>query len=157
MYKAAFSNVPSRRTTVLTLATLAVMAKVKAYLMRERDFERKVQLVFPQYRLGGTEPEDARRKVSIVSENQLEHVIKLCNQHRMAVRSENDHNISAFKGINILIDYSQFDQIKKINVSTQKCKLEPGATFTALNRALALQGFYVPFVVPQLNEDSDTI
>ena len=75
----------------------------------------------------------------------------------MAVRSENDHNISAYKGINILIDYKQFDQIKKINVNTQKCKLEPGATFMALNKALAMYGFYVPYVVPQLNEDSDGI
>ncbi len=66
----------------------------------------------------------------------------------MAVRCERDHNISAFKNINILIDYTQFGSIKKINVNTQKCKLEPGATFSALNRALKLYGFYVPYVVP---------
>jgi len=42
MYKAALSKVPSRRNTFIGLATLAILAKAKAYLTRERDFERKV-------------------------------------------------------------------------------------------------------------------
>lgn len=92
-----------------------------------------------------------------MSENQIEHVIKLCTQHRKTVRCQHDHNISAFKGINVLIDYTTFNQIKKINVNTQKCKMEPGATFAELNRALSLYGFYVPYVVPQLNEGAEVI
>ena len=47
--------------------------------------------------------------VRIVSENQLEHVIKICNLYRKSVRSINDHAISAYKGINILLDYSMFN------------------------------------------------
>ena len=39
--------------------------------------------------------------VKIVSENQLEHVIKLCNTYKKSVKSMNDHAISAYKGINI--------------------------------------------------------
>lgn len=95
--------------------------------------------------------------MKIVSENQLEHLIKLCNQYGKTIRCNNDHAISAFKAINVNIDYTQFSQIKKVNVNTQKCKLEPGATFSELNRLLAMQGFYVPFVVPDLNETAESI
>ena len=70
----------------------------------------------------------------IVSENQLEHVIKLCNHFRKSVRSCNDHFDSAYKHINILLDYTAFNQIKKINLNTQRCKMEPGTTFVGLNR-----------------------
>jgi len=54
--------------------------------------------------------------VKIVSENQLEHVIKLCNIYKKSVRSLNDHAISAYKGINILLDYTTFNQIKRVNI-----------------------------------------
>ena len=114
-----------------------------------------MRLVFPQY--NQHLETDEGKKVKIVSENQIEYVIKLCNQYAKTVRSDKDHAISAFKGINILVDYTVFDQIKKINVNTQKCKLEPGATFSALNNALSTYGFYVPFVVPGLNESADSI
>ena len=96
--------------------------------------------------------------MKIVSENQLEYVIKLCNTYAKSVRCSTDPNISAYKGINILLDMSEFDQIKKINMNTQKCKMEPGTTFSKLYRELLLpHGFYVPFVVPGLNEDVEKI
>jgi hypothetical protein len=69
----------------------------------------------------------------IVSENQLEHVIKLCNTYRKSVRSLNDHAISAYKGINILLDYSMFNQIKRVNIPDSKCKTEPGIGIGSLN------------------------
>jgi FAD/FMN-containing dehydrogenase len=71
--------------------------------------------------------------VKIVTENQLEHVIKMCNAHKKSVRSLNDHAISAYKGINILLDYSIFDQIKRLNIPDSKCKTEPGITLERLN------------------------
>lgn len=71
--------------------------------------------------------------VKIVSENQLEHVIKLCNIYRKSVRSINDHSISAYKGISILLDYSIFNQIKRVNIPDSKCKSEPGITLASLN------------------------
>jgi hypothetical protein len=71
--------------------------------------------------------------VKIVSENQLEHVIKLCNVYKKSVRSLNDHAISAYKGINILLDYTAFNQIKRVNIPDSKCKTEPGITLTSLN------------------------
>ena len=66
--------------------------------------------------------------VNIVSENQLEHVIKLGNTYRKTVRSNNDHAISAYKDLNIYVDYSKFNQIKRVNLFDQKCKTEPGIT-----------------------------
>jgi len=45
-------------------------------------------------------------------------VIKLCNIYDKSVRSDNDHAISAYKGINILLDYTSFNQIRKININT---------------------------------------
>jgi FAD/FMN-containing dehydrogenase len=92
-----------------------------------------------------------------VSENQLEHVIKLCNMYGKSIRCVNDQAISAYKGINIHVDYTKFNQIKKININTQKCKLEPGATFSDLNSTLSSYGFYLPYVIPGLNESADSI
>lgn len=65
-----------------------------------------MRLVFPHY---NTETGEEGMSVKIVSENQLEHVIKMCNIYKKSVRSLNDHAISAYKGINILLDYSVFD------------------------------------------------
>ncbi len=63
--------------------------------------------MFPKYNSHMETDEDKR--VQIVSENQLEHVIKLCNMYGKSIRCVNDNAISAFKGINIHIDYSQFN------------------------------------------------
>jgi len=84
-------------------------------------------------------------------------MIKLCNIYGKTVKCKEDPNISAFKAVNLILDYSAFNQVKKINVNTQKCKLEPGATFVQINRALSGYGFYVPYVVPLLNEKTDRI
>ena len=45
-------------------------------------------------------------------------MVKLCNQYNKTIRCVNDHNDSAFKGINLYLDYSTFDKVKKINVNT---------------------------------------
>jgi FAD/FMN-containing dehydrogenase len=84
-------------------------------------------------------------------------MVKLCNLYGKTLKCRNDPNVSAFKDVNLILDYSQFNQIKKINVNTQKCKLEPGATFESLNNALGVYGFYVPYVVPLLNENAAEI
>ncbi len=124
-------------------------------MTKDTEFEHKVRLIFPEY--NSHLETDEGKKVKIVSENQLEHMVRLCNIYGKSMRCVTDPNISAFKAVNLLLDYTTFNQIKKINVNTQKCKLEPGATFLALNRALSTYGFYVPYVVPRLNEDSDRI
>ena len=84
-------------------------------------------------------------------------MVKLCNQYNKTIRCVNDHNDSAFKGINLYLDYSTFDKVKKINVNTQKCVLEPGATFSQLNQTLKGFSFYLPYVIPELNESTDSI
>lgn len=95
--------------------------------------------------------------VRIVSENQLEHVLKVCNTYRKSVRSHNDHAISAYKGINILLDYTMFNQIKRVNIPDSKCKTEPGITLATLNQQLKFFNFYVPYIMPGLNENVDDI
>ncbi len=72
-----------------------------------------MRLIFPQYNL---EKSEEGMTVKIVSENQLEHVIKICNIYKKSVRSVNDHAISAYRGINILLDYTIFNQIKRVNI-----------------------------------------
>lgn len=72
-----------------------------------------MRLIFPHY---NQESGDEGMSVKIDSENQLEHVLKVCNTYRKSVRSINDHAISAYKGINILLDYSMFNQIKRVNI-----------------------------------------
>ncbi len=143
------------KKTTVGIAALFLMGKVKFYITRDTAFEQKMRLVFPNY--NSHLETDEGKKVQIVSENQLEHVIKLCNIHSKTIRCINDHAISAYKGINIHIDYSKFDRIKKININTQKCKLEPGATFSKLNQTLSGYGFYLPYVTPELNENTDLI
>lgn len=84
-------------------------------------------------------------------------MIKLCNVYKKSVRSINDHSISAYKGINILLDYSMFNQIKRVNIPDNKCKTEPGITLPALNQQLKPFDFYVPYIIPNLNENADDI
>jgi hypothetical protein len=38
------------KNTLRGLVALALLTKAKGYITRERDFERKVQLVFPHYK-----------------------------------------------------------------------------------------------------------
>ena len=119
--------------SLLGMGAVALFKKFNWYLNRDETFQTRMKLIFPHYYLQATELE-AGKKVKIVSENQLEHVIKLCNLYGKSVRSVNDNAISAYKGINILLDYSEFNHLKKINIKTQKVKLEPGLTFSELNK-----------------------
>ncbi len=82
-------------------------------------------------------------------------MIKLCNLYKKSVRSVNDHSISAYKGINILLDYSVFNQIKRVNIPDSKCKTEPGITLASMNQQLKAFDFYVPYITPDLNENAD--
>eukprot|EP00347_Sterkiella_histriomuscorum_P003082 403365660 len=81
----------------------------------------------------------------------------MCNIYKKSVRSQNDHAISAYKGINILLDYSNFDQIKRLNIPDSKCKTEPGITLDKLNSQLLPFNFYVPYITPGLNENPQEI
>lgn len=141
------------KKSTIGIAALFLIGKVKFYATRTSEFEKKVKLVFPNYSQESIES----KKVQIVSENQLEHMIKLCNIYSTTIRCVNDHADSSFKGNNLYLDYSKFDRVKKININTQKCKLEPGATFSLLNQTLAGYGFYLPYVIPELNENTDFI
>jgi len=73
------------KKSTLGIAALVLLGKLKFYITRDQEFEHKVRLIFPQYNSHlGT---DEGKIVKIVSENQLEHMIKLCNQHSKTVRS----------------------------------------------------------------------
>jgi len=84
-------------------------------------------------------------------------VLKLCNTYRKSLKSLNDHAVSAYKGINIYLDYNQFNQIKRVNMHDCKCKTEPGITLAELNTQLKIFNFYVPYITPGLNERADQI
>ena len=85
-----------------------LLGKIKSYVKQKKNtaFEHKMRLVFPKYN-SYIETEEAKQ-VKIVSENQLEHVIKLCNTYNKSIRCLNNHAKSAYKGININFDYSKF-------------------------------------------------
>ena len=104
------------KNSTIGIVTMALLTKIKFFVTRDTEFEGKMRLVFPNY--NSHLETDQGKRVEIVSENQIEYVIKLCNQYYKSIRSSNDQAISAYKGINIHVDYSQFDQIKKINLNT---------------------------------------
>ena len=95
------------KTSTYGLAALFLLGKIKFYVTKNTAFEHKMRLVFPKY--NSYLETDEAKQVQIVSENQLEHVIKLCNTYNKSIRCLNDHAISAYKGINIHIDYSKFN------------------------------------------------
>lgn len=138
----------------LGIGILALMNRTHFHLTKDEQFENKLRLVFPHYNQSSGEE---GMSVKIVSENQLEHVIKMCNIYRKSVKSLNDHAISAYKGINILLDYTVFDQIKRVNIPDSKCKTEPGITLVKLNHQLRPFDFYVPYIAPTLNENPSEI
>ena len=88
--------------STLGIISIAIINKMYFFATRNKQFEHRIKLVFPQY----NQDQEETKKVQIVSENQLEYVIKQCSIHGKAIRCLNDHAISAFKGINVIIDYS---------------------------------------------------
>jgi hypothetical protein len=104
------------KKSTIGIAVLALVSKTHFYLTRDKEFENRVRLIFPNY--NPLLENEEGKKVSIVSENQVEHMIKLCNLYGKTVKCKEDPNISAFKAVNLILDYSTFNQIKKINVNT---------------------------------------
>ena len=66
------------------IAVLALVSKTHFYLTRDKEFENRVRLIFPNY--NPLLENEEGKKVSIVSENQVEHMIKLCNLYGKTVK-----------------------------------------------------------------------
>lgn len=100
-------------------------------ILREDEYNKKMKLAFPNYEETGI-----AKKVKILSVNQLEYVLKLCNKYKKSLRCVNDNLYNEGHPVNVWVDYSDFNVIKKVYPGKKQVRTDPGATLTELNDAL---------------------
>jgi hypothetical protein len=59
--------------------------------------------------------------------------MKLCNLFNKSLRSVNNHLYKEGQDVNMWIDYSQLNKLKKIYPHKNMCRTEPGITLYELN------------------------
>ena len=59
--------------------------------------------------------------------------MKVCNMFNKTLRSVNDHLYKTGHEVHLWIDYSEFNQLKKVYTDKVKCRTEPGITLYQLN------------------------
>ena len=64
----------------------------------------------------------------------------------------NDNLYNEGHFVNVWLDYSEFNVIKKVYPNKKQVKTDPGVTLTELNQALQPYGLYVPYVIPELSD-----
>lgn len=104
-----------------------------------------MKLAFPNYEETGKS-----KRVKILSVNQLEYVLKLCNKYKKSLRSVNDNLYNEGHPVNVWVDYTDFNVIKKVYPHKKQVNTDPGVTLSELNLALQPYGLYVPYVIPEL-------
>ena len=62
--------------------------------------------------------------------------------------SSNDSTYNVETKCDVVVDYTDFNFIRKIYHDKRQCKVEPGITLNDLNKKLSQTNCYVPYVLP---------